>query len=99
MVGFGVVRDVAKNVLRVRPEGRLKGVTRVEIEMTHGHIGRRGSRRTAGNALFDRHALAGRSQLLFDHGHVLGEIVGHVELAACRIGIEHAHLDHVFLRV
>jgi hypothetical protein len=28
---------------------------------------------------------------------VLGEVVVHVELAACTVGIEHAHLDHGLL--
>jgi hypothetical protein len=28
---------------------------------------------------------------------VLGEVIIHVELAACTVGIEHAHLDHGLL--
>src|SRR4051794_35346529 len=62
--------------------------------MPHGDIGRRRAGRAARNALLDRDALAGRAKLLLDHGHVLGEVVVHVELAACTVGIEHAHLDH-----
>ena len=81
----------------MRSEGRLKGVSRIEIEMTHGDIGRGCAGRAAGDALLDRDALARRAELLLDHGHVLGEVIIHVELAACTVGIEHAHLDHGLL--
>jgi hypothetical protein len=81
----------------VRSEGGLEGVGRVEIEVPHRDIGRRHPWRAAGDAFFNRHALAGRTELLLHHRHVPLQIVGYVELAACRIGIEHAYLDHVSL--
>src|SRR3954462_3313287 len=90
----GVVGNVGEDLLRVRTERGRKGVSRIKIEMPHGDIGRRRAGRAARNALLDRDALAGNAELLLDHGHVLGEVVVHVELAACTVGIEHAHLDH-----
>ena len=78
------------------PKG-LKGIGRVEIEMTHSDICRGRPRRTAGDAFFDRHAFAGGAKLLLNHRHVPGEIIFHVELAARGVGIEYAHLDHVLL--
>ena len=81
----------------MRSEGRLKGVGRVEIEVAHRNIGRGRPGRAAGDALFNRHALAGRAKLLLYHRHMLVEIIAHVELAARRVGLEHAHLDHVLL--
>ena len=96
-LGVGVVGDVGKDRLRVRSEGGLKGIGRVEIEMTHSDICRGRPRRTAGDAFFDRHAFAGGGKLLLNHRHVPGEIIFHVELAARGVGIEYAHLDHVLL--
>jgi hypothetical protein len=47
--------------------------------------------------LFDRHALAGRPELLLHHRHVPREIILHVELATRGVGIKDTHLDHVLL--
>ena len=58
-LGVGVVGDIGKDRLRVRGEGGLKSLRRVEIKMPHRDIGRRHPRRTACDALFNRHALAG----------------------------------------
>jgi hypothetical protein len=48
----------------------------------HRDIGRGPSGRAAGDAFFDRNALAGRTELLLHHRRVLIEIIAHVELAA-----------------
>src|SRR5215218_7141557 len=85
----GVVGNVGEDLLRVRTERGRKSIGRIKIEMPHGDIGRRRAGRTARNALLDRDALAGGAELLLDHGHVLGEVVVHVELAACTVGVEH----------
>jgi len=95
-LGVGVVGDIGKDRLRVRSECGLKGIGRVEIEMTHSDIGRWRPRRAAGDPFFDRHALAGRPELLLHHRHVPREIILHVELAARGVGIKYTHLDHVF---
>ena len=97
-LGVSVVGDVGKDRLRVRSEGGLKGIGRVEIEMTHSDIGRGRPGRAAGDAFFDRHALAGLPELLLHHRHVAREIILHVELATRGVGIKYTYLDHVLLR-
>jgi len=98
-LGISVVGDVGKDSLRMWGEGSLKGLGRIEIEVTHRNIGRGRPRRAAGYALFNRHALAGGTQLLLHHWHVLVEIIGHIELTARAVGIKHTHLDHALLLV
>ena len=69
-----------------------KAVWKASVDVCRGR-----PRRTAGNALFNRHALAGRAKLLLHHRHVPVEIIIHVELAARRVGVEHAYFDQFFL--
>src|SRR5215469_11879004 len=93
----GVVGNVGQDRLRVRGEGGLEGVGRVEIEVAHRDIYRGRSRRAAGDALFNRQTFAGGAKLLLHHRHVLVEIIVHVEPAARRVGVEYAHFDQAFL--
>src|SRR5262249_62163720 len=78
----GVVGNVGHDRLRVRGESGLEWIGRIEIEVTHGDICRGRSRRAAGDAFLNRHALASRAKLLLQHRHVLAPVMLRVELAA-----------------
>src|ERR1700730_5413306 len=74
-----VVRNVAHDLVGVRREGLLEGVRRLEQQMSHGDEAGRCAGSAAGHALLDGDTLACRAELLPDHRHVLGHVVGHVE--------------------
>src|SRR5579871_4231760 len=56
---IGVVRNISHDLLGMRAKAGLERFDRVTKDMTHGDIGRRRSRRSAGNALVDCIELAG----------------------------------------
>jgi hypothetical protein len=55
----GVVRNVTHNCLCMRSKGALKSIERLEAQMSHSDIGRRGTGRTASQAFLHGDALAG----------------------------------------
>src|SRR5919198_72573 len=89
-----VVRDVGHDRLRMRAERLLESLYRVEKEMRLRNEERLRAGLHAGEALVDLGALARAAELLHHHRDVLGGVVGHVELLARGVLVEHAHLDH-----
>lgn len=89
-----VVGNVGHDGLGVGAEGGLEGFDGFEEQVADGGIGRGAVRCVAGHAFVHGDALAGFTQFVLDHGHVLVAVVVHVETAAGGVGVEDADLDH-----
>src|SRR5262245_6694580 len=67
----GVVRNVAHNLLRVRPEGRLESLDGRAEDVAHADIGRGCAGCAAGQPLVHGVVQTCRAEALLDQGHVL----------------------------
>src|SRR5262249_15276203 len=67
----GIVRDVAHDCLRMRAKSLLECIDRIECEMNHCEIGRRGTGCTTSYPFLDGHVFACGAELLFHHRNVL----------------------------
>src|SRR5262249_20787413 len=91
----GVVRKVASDLLRVGRKALLKRFDRVAEDVTHRHVRRGSSWRPAGQSLVDRVVLAAAAHARLQQRHVLVTVVLVVESGPGRIGVHHAHFDHL----
>src|SRR5262245_5155807 len=89
-----VVRNVAHNLLRVRPERRLESLGGRAEDVTHADVGRGCAGRAAGQPFVHGVIQTCLAETLLDQGHVLVAVVFVIESGTRGVRVHHADLDH-----